>query len=110
MKPSYTLTVYCDPQGKAPFTRWLAKLGDAHAIAKINSRMQRMIAGNFGDYKALGGGLYELRVDYGPGYRVYYCFDGTQIVLLLCAGDKGTQRHDIAKAAAYKTEFEERNL
>lgn len=109
MKASYEIFTYQTEEGAIPLTRWFAKLNDARAIVKIKARIVRIGQGNFGDYKSLDGGLYELRVDYGPGYRLYYCFEGTRIVLLLCAGDKRTQSRDIAQAREYKQEFERRN-
>lgn len=80
------------------FASWLADLRDRQARARIIVRMERMQAGNFGDHKSIGEGLSEMRIDYGPGYRVYFTVRGARIVILLCGGDKGTQRMDIAKA------------
>lgn len=110
MQARYTVIIYQDAQGKQPFIRWLSKLTDIQAIGRIDARIQRMADGNVGDSKSLGGGLFELRIDCGAGYRVYYCFEGTKIVLLLCAGDKRTQTRDIEKAAEYKADFEGRKL
>ena len=78
----------------AEFSRWLRCLRDANAVARI----RRMEQGNLGDNRSLGAGLMEMRVDYGPGYRVYYVHRGATIVILLCAGDKRTQRKDIKRA------------
>jgi putative addiction module killer protein len=80
------------------FSRWLRRLRDANAVARIVARIRRMELGNMGDNKSLGAGLMEMRVDYGPGYRVYYVHHGAAIVILLCAGDKRTQRQDIRRA------------
>ena len=80
------------------FSRWLRRLRDANAVARIVARIRRMEQGNLGDSKSLDAGLMELRVDYGPGYRVYYVHRGTTIVILLCAGDKRTQPQDINRA------------
>jgi putative addiction module killer protein len=82
----------------AEFSRWLRRLRDANAVARIVARIRRMEQGNLGDSKSLGAGLMELRVDYGPGYRVYYVHYGAMTVILLCAGDKRTQRQDIQRA------------
>jgi len=82
----------------AEFSRWLRRLRDANAVARIVARIRRMEQGNLGDSKSLGAGLMEMRVDYGPGYRVYYVHRGATIVILLCAGDKRTQRQDIKRA------------
>lgn len=80
------------------FDRWLTRLRDRRAKARIEARIRRMSLGNPGDVKALGGSLFEMRIDYGPGYRVYYTQRGTQVILLLCGGDKSTQTSDIALA------------
>jgi putative addiction module killer protein len=80
------------------FSRWLRRLRDANAVARIVSRIRRMELGNLGDSKSLRGGLMEMRIDYGAGYRVYYVRRGTEIVILLCGGDKRTQQQDIKQA------------
>lgn len=80
------------------FADWLVDLRDRQAKARIIVRIERMQSGNFGDHKAIGEGVSEIRIDYGPGYRVYFTIRGATIVILLCGGDKGTQRVDIAKA------------
>ena len=67
-----------------------------------------MELGNFGDHKSVGEGIWEARIDYGPGYRVYYCFEGIHIVLLLCSGNKGSQNKDISRAKLYKADYERR--
>ena len=77
------------------FSRWLHRLKDANAVARIVARIRRMELGNPGDNRSLGGGLMEMRIDYGPGYRVYFTRRGDTIVILLCAGDKRTQRKDM---------------
>ena len=82
----------------AEFSRWLRRLRDANAFARIVARVRRMEQGNLGDSKSLGAGLMEMRIDYGPGYRIYYVHRGATIVILLCAGDKRTQRQDIKRA------------
>jgi putative addiction module killer protein len=80
------------------FSSWLRRLRDVNAVARIVGRVRRMEMGNPGDFKSVGGGILEMRVDYGPGYRVYYAHRGEQIVLLLCGGDKRTQQQDIKRA------------
>jgi len=82
----------------AEFSSWLRRLKDAGAVARIVARMRRMELGNPGDAKSVGKGVMEMRIDYGPGYCVYYVQRGTQIVILLCGGDKRTQRQDIKRA------------
>lgn len=80
------------------FTRWLADLKDQRAVLHIVRRISRVAAGNTGDAKSVGGSVSELRINYGPGYRVYFTRRGQTIVVLLCGGDKGTQSRDIRKA------------
>jgi len=79
------------------FDRWLTKLRDNRAIARITTRIRRLALGNPGDSRFLGD-ISELRIDYGPGYRIYYKDTGKEIIILLCGGDKTTQQEDIAKA------------
>jgi putative addiction module killer protein len=79
----------------ADFDDWLRRLADERAKARIASRIERLRQGNPGDCKGVGGGVWEMRVDYGPGYRVYFKYRGPEIVILLCGGDKRTQRRDI---------------
>jgi putative addiction module killer protein len=80
------------------FRTWLRNLRDDRAVARIASRIRRFEQGNPGDTKSLGSGLREMRIDYGPGYRVYYIRRGAVIVILLCGGDKRTQQTDIKRA------------
>lgn len=84
----------------AEFAGWLRQLKDDNAIARIVARVRRMEMENFGDVRSVGGGVMEMRIDYGPGYRVYYVHRGAAVVILLCAGDKRTQRRDIKRAQA----------
>jgi putative addiction module killer protein len=71
----------------AVFRSWMRRLKDSNAVARIVARIRRMEQGNFGDIRSVGSGVMELRVDYGPGYRVYYVNRGAEIVILLCGGD-----------------------
>lgn len=88
---------------------WLTELADARAQAKIVSRINRLAAGNFGDCKPLRQGLFELRIDWGPGYRVYYAMMGRERVLLLRGGDKRKQSADIDRALEYLRDYKERS-
>ena len=99
---------YVTPEGKDVVGDWLAKLKDARAQAKIVVRLDRVAAGNFADCKALRSGLCELRVDWGPGYRVYYAILGKSCVLLLAGGDKRKQASDIERALAYLKDYKAR--
>ncbi len=80
------------------FETWLTKLKDLRSKARIIRRLDRLAQGNPGDVRPIGKGLSELRLDVGPGYRVYYRQDGDTLILLLCGGDKSTQQKDIEKA------------
>jgi putative addiction module killer protein len=78
----------------------LRELRDARAVARIAVRIDRMALGNPGDVKAVGEGVSEMRIDHGPGYRLYFVRRGTEVIVLLCGGDKSTQDRDIAAAKA----------
>jgi putative addiction module killer protein len=80
------------------FSAWLHRLRDANAVARIIARIRRMEQGNPGDTRSVGKGIVEMRIPYGPGYRIYYVHRGAQIVILLCGGDKRTQGQDIEQA------------
>lgn len=90
----------------AVFSDWLGSLRDRRARLRIVDRLKRASNGNFGDWKSAKDGLFEMRVDVGPGYRVYYFQRGKQLVILLCGGDKRTQNADIAEAKRLKAEIE----
>jgi putative addiction module killer protein len=94
------------------FKKWLKKLKDLTGKALIYKRLARLAEGNPGDSASVGGGLSEMRIHYGPGYRVYYKDTGTELIVLLCGGNKSTQETDIAKAkelAKEPLEMEEKN-
>lgn len=99
---------YVSRAGKDVFDDWLARLADARAQAKIAIRINRLAAGNFGDCRPLRQGLSELRIDWGPGYRVYYSMIGRECVLLLCGGDKRRQSGDIERALGHLKDYKER--
>jgi putative addiction module killer protein len=80
------------------YAEWFASLRDQKARARIDVRIRRLSLGNPGDVKPIGGGVSELRIDYGPGYRVYFSQRGPMLIILLAGGDKGTQDRDIKKA------------
>ncbi|MDP2064531.1 MAG: type II toxin-antitoxin system RelE/ParE family toxin [Burkholderiaceae bacterium] len=89
---------YLSPEGVDPYAQWLSGLADRQARARVLVRVLRMAAGNFGDFKPLQDGVWELRIDHGPGYRVYYAQAGKRLILLLAGGDKRKQQADIATA------------
>ena len=89
------------------FAKWLKRLKDTAARARILVRIQRLsLTENFGDVKPIGDGVFEMRIDYGPGYRLYYALKGSELVLLLIGGDKSSQQRDIAKAKKLNQEYE----
>jgi putative addiction module killer protein len=100
---------YVSRAGRDVFDDWLTQLADARAQAKIATRINRLAAGNFGDCKSLRQGLFELRIDSGPGYRVYYAMIGRECVLLLCGGDKRRQSSDIERASEFLKDYKERS-
>lgn len=99
---------YITSDGKVPFAEWLDSLRDSRAKVKIEARLERVKLGNLGDYRSVEEGVCELRIKYGSGYRVYFGFRGSTIVLLLCGGDKSTQNEDIDKAIEYWRNYETR--
>lgn len=99
---------YISRAGRDVFDDWLTQLADARAQAKIASRVNRLAAGNFGDCRPLRHAVCELRIDWGPGYRVYYAMIGRESVLLLCGGDKRKQSADIERALHYLKDYKER--
>ena len=91
------------------YKKWSEGLRDERARYRINARIRRLEEGNPGDVKPAGEGISEMRIDYGPGYRVYYKDTGREIIILLCGGDKRTQQADIAEAKKIARAYEEEN-
>ena len=90
-----------------PFRKWFNKLRDERAQSRISEYLERLYQGNFSNVKSLGGGISELKINYGPGYRVYYTERNGMIILLLAGGDKSTQERDITKARKLAQEWKE---
>ena len=103
-----TIRRYRTEDGLEPVTEWLDHLKDRQAKARIHARILRLAVGNFGDCKSLRNGVSELRVDCGPGYRVYYGMVDKTVVLLLCGGDKHSQETDIIQAVTCLETFKRR--
>lgn len=103
------LRTYRTETGKDPFTEWLGSLKDITGRAQITNRLNRAALGNYGDCEPVGEGIHELRIHFGPGYRVYFSEQRDTILLLLLGGSKRTQKQDIKKAKQYWAEFRERN-
>jgi putative addiction module killer protein len=104
----YEVRRYMSSTGKDIYTEWVSKLRDRKVRIALDRRIYRIESGNLGDHKYLKDGVSELRIDVGPGYRVYYGMHKSQIVLLLCGGDKSTQSSDIERACAYWQDWRNR--
>ena len=103
------VVVFRTSDGRLPFDEWLRGLNEQNAVARILARLGRVRLGNLGnlgDCKSVGEGVSELRVDYGPGYRVYFGQKGRTLVVLLCGGDKRTQDKDIRRAKQFWQEYQ----
>jgi putative addiction module killer protein len=99
--------IYRTPDRREPFTIWLDRLRDARVRQKIQTRIARIRLGNLGQTRSVGEGVHELKIDYGPGYRVYFGEDGPRLVILLCGGDKSTQSSDITTAKQYWQQYKQ---
>lgn len=95
------IQAYRTQNGREPFTEWLRSLRDQRTRDRIRKRLERLGDGNFGDCRSVGDGVFELRVHFGAGYRVYFSEMDRTIVLLLCGGDKSSQAYDIQRAKTY---------
>ena len=104
--PAYQIRRFLSVDGRDPFAEWRGSIPDSRAQIAIDRRLHRMELGNFGDHRSCREGVWELRIDLGPGYRVYYALEGRTVVLLLGGGTKRTQEKDIAKACNYWTEWQ----
>ncbi|PXW85777.1 putative addiction module killer protein [Nitrosomonas sp. Nm84] len=100
---------YISDDGYDPFKKWLESLLDRQARARILVRIQRLAAGNFGDCKPIAEGIWELRIDHGAGYRVYYAKAGEKLILILAGGDKRRQQTDIETALEYWNNWKRKN-
>lgn len=103
-----SIRYYVAANGKAPVLEWLSKIKDRVILTRIRQRISRLELGLYGDYKVISGGLCELRLDFGAGYRVYFVEEAQDVVVLLCGGNKSTQTRDIASAKIYWEELKRR--
>lgn len=106
--PTVIVRRYATADSRVPVDEWLFGLRDLVTRSRIAARIARLEEGLRGDWKSVGGGIYELRIDYGPGYRVYYGQEGDALILLLCGGAKRTQEKDIERAHAYWKDYKTR--
>jgi putative addiction module killer protein len=104
----YDIEYYRTETGQKPFKDWLENLGDIRIRAKVRVRMDRARLGNLGDRKHVGSGVWEMRIDYGPGYRLYFGVEENRLILLLLGADKSTQQKDIDLATGYWRDHQER--
>ena len=101
---------YRASSGQEPFSEWLVSLQDRSVQDRILARLERLESGNFSDYRSVGGGIFELRFQFGSGYRIYFSEVDNRIILLLCAGDKSSQTRGIERAKTYWLEYKEAHL
>lgn len=108
MIPVFDIRVYRNRRGISPFKKWISGVRDGKSRDVINQRITRLALGNFGDCRDLKGGVWELKISFGPGFRIYYGRIGATVVLLLFGGDKGSQAQDIEKAKEYLNDYKKR--
>ena len=104
------IRVYQTSSGREPFNEWLNAIRDTETQARIRARLERLEDGNLGDCQSVGEGVFELRIHFGSGYRVYFGQIDNTIILLLCGGDKSSQRRDIERAKIYWLEYKREHL
>lgn len=102
----YEIEYFVSNTGKKPFKEWLDGLKDVTGRAKIRVQLDRVRLGNLGNGRSVGEGVCELKIDFGPGYRLYFALAGNRLVLLLLGGDKSTQTRDIVRAKKYWQEYQ----
>ena len=108
MTETYQVLHYYTADGRIPYQDWLDTVADPVGYSAIQVRTDRLERGLFGDHKPVGDGVWELRVNHGPGYRVYYARAGKQVVILFCGGSKRSQKADIKSAKTYWRDYEQR--
>ena len=101
------LQIYRDENGNEPFEQWLSSIRDTRTSARIDNRLKRVRLGLLGNQPSIGEGVFELRLDFGPGYRIYFARMGSEDILLLTGGDKNSQQRDITIAKRYWQHFKE---
>lgn len=104
----FDIQTYLTADGVEPYVAWLTSLSDRQARARVVVRVGRMASGNLGDVKPVGDGVWEARIDHGPGYRVYYAQAGKRLILLLVGGDKRQQQSDIQLAQGFWADWQNR--
>lgn len=104
-----SIRIYETENGKRPFEEWVKDLRDPPTVRRIQARLAGVSVGNLGDVKSVGEGVSELRLKFGPGFRIYFGADGDELIILLCGGDKGSQDKDIRKAKEYWADYRRKN-
>ena len=99
------IRLYRTRAGEVPFSNWFENLQDPRTQQRIDARLARIRLGNLGDTKPVGDGVHELRLDFGPGYRIYFGQQGHTVIILLCGGDKSTQQRDVKRAKLFWTDY-----
>lgn len=99
--------IYQNSSGDEPFITWLESLRDIATRLRISKRLRRIEENNLGDVEAVGDGIYELRMHFGPGYRIYFAYVGQEVILLLGGGDKSSQTKDIQKAKQFRKDYKQ---
>ena len=95
------IKLFARSDGREPFAEWLTNLRDTQARVLIKARLNRLRQGNFGSCESVGNGVYELKIFFGPGYRIYFGLETKRLVVLLLGGDKGSQKSDIERAKLF---------
>ena len=103
------LEFYRTQNGREPFTEWFESIRDMKTQTRIRRQLTRLEVGNFGDCQSVGSGVFELRIHFGPGYRIYFGKISNTVLLLLCGGDKSSQPRDIERAKAYWQDYKEKH-
>lgn len=109
MPTEVEVRVYARSDGQEPFTEWLRGVRDGTTRGRIRRRITRVRLGNFGDARSVGEGVQELRIHFGPGYRIYFGREGDAVVVLICGGDKGSQDRDVRRAQEYWRDYRGRS-
>ena len=104
---NYTIRIFADEKGREPFIEWLESIKDKRSQLRIRNRIRRIELGNFGEYRFVGTGVFELKCSFGPGYRVYFAKVENTVVVLLAGGDKSSQNRDIERAKTYWKQYKE---
>ncbi len=107
---SYHIKYYKSEYGKIPFSTWVKTIKDKNTLKRIRVTLIRAKKGNLGSYKRLSNGIFEFKIAFGPGYRIYFAFTSTNSILILWGGTKQTQKYDMIKAANYYSDYKKKGI